>query len=88
MICVHKTKELLLLSSERSQISDTWSPAPSATAEKPPFTHSLLQQLFQAVDMRPVSSLPLHHHTVSAGDGGRTERRGVFYKRFFDSDVV
>lgn len=31
------------------------------------FTHSFLQQLFQAVDMWSVSSLPLHHHAVSAG---------------------
>lgn len=85
MICIHKMKRCLL-SSECSQISDTWSTTPSITGEKPRFTHSLLQQLFQAVDMWSVSSLPLHHHTVSAGDGGRTERRDVFDKRFFDSD--
>lgn len=30
------------------------------------FTHSLLQQLLQAVDVWSVPSLPLHHHTVSA----------------------
>lgn len=29
-------------------------------------THRLLQQLLQAVDVRPVASLPLHHHAVSA----------------------
>ena len=31
------------------------------------FTHSLLQQLFQAVNVWSVSSLPLHHDAVSAG---------------------
>lgn len=31
------------------------------------FTHSLLQQLFQAVDVWSVPPLPLHHHTVTAG---------------------
>lgn len=31
------------------------------------FTHSLLQQLLQAVDVWSVPSLPLHHHAVSAG---------------------
>lgn len=29
-------------------------------------THRLLQQLLQAVDVRPVPSLPLHYHAVSA----------------------
>lgn len=31
------------------------------------FTHSLLQQLFQAVDVWSVPSLALHHHAVSVG---------------------
>ena len=30
-------------------------------------THGLLKELFQAVDVRPVPSLSLHHHAVSAG---------------------
>lgn len=33
------------------------------------FTHSLLQQLLQAVDVRSVPSFPLHHHAVSAQAG-------------------
>lgn len=32
-------------------------------------THSLLEELFQAVDVRSVSSLPLHDHAVSVGKG-------------------
>ena len=31
------------------------------------FTHSFLQQLFQAVDVWSVPSLALHHHAVSVG---------------------
>ncbi|TNN47654.1 Ribokinase [Liparis tanakae] len=38
-------------------------------------THGLLQQLLQAVDVRPVPSLPLHHHAVTAGRKQR-ERGG------------
>ena len=38
-------------------------------------THSLLQQLFQAVDVWSVPSLALHHHTVSAGGAGAQKGR-------------
>lgn len=66
-----QNEEMLLLSSKHSQQQlDTWSVVLSVNTEMPHFTHSLLQQLFQAVNVWSVPSLPLHHHTVSA------ERRG------------
>lgn len=40
-------------------------------------THSLLQQLLQAVDVRPVPSLPLHHHAVSAAVTEDSCSRGI-----------
>lgn len=70
MICTRRTKRCYyypqsVLRSE--QQLDTWSVVLSVNTEMPHFTHSLLQQLLQAVDVWPVPSLPLHHHTVSAG---------------------
>lgn len=44
------------------------------------FTHGFLQQLFQAVDVWSVSSLPLHHHAVAAA--GETREKEAVFKRF------
>ena len=49
-------------------------PKPRQRPPPPTHTHSLLQQLFQAVDVRPVPSLSLHHHAVAAGGKGQGSR--------------
>lgn len=70
MICTHRTRRCHRRPSERARVA----------AEN--VTHGLLQQLLQAVDVRTVPSLPLHHHAVSVtgdafGQSAAAAREGL-----------